>query len=225
MVEPPPGPAQKPNHGTPATPRPAASVVLLRRGGKHAQRALEVLLLKRTEKARFMPGVWVFPGGSVEDFDGEGTAGREACARRELGEEAGIDLPAEEELVPFCRWITPAVISRRFDAWFFLALAPAHTPPKPDLEEVTEARWFEPAAAIAASEGEDAEVPLAFPTRVQLTWLAEYATSDAALAAYRDRPLEPIEPRIAGEGDERLILLPGEPGYDDVLPETPGRPS
>ena len=72
MVEPPPGPAQKQNHGTPATPRPAASVVLLRRGGKHVQRALEVLLLKRTEKAKFMPGVWVFPGGSVEVSDGEG---------------------------------------------------------------------------------------------------------------------------------------------------------
>src|ERR1700712_1955398 len=119
------GPAEAPNHGTPATPRPAASVVLLRRGGKHAQRALEVLLVKRTEAARFMPGVWVFPGGSVEDFDGGGVAGREACARRELGEEAGIPLPAEEELVPFCRWITPAVTSRRLDAWFFPALAPA----------------------------------------------------------------------------------------------------
>jgi 8-oxo-dGTP pyrophosphatase MutT (NUDIX family) len=216
MVEPPPGPAQNLNFGTPATPRPAASVVLLRRGGKHAQRALEVLLLKRTEEAKFMPGVWVFPGGSVEVSDGEGVAGREAAARRELAEEAGIDLPAEEELVPFCRWITPAVISRRFDAWFFLALAPAHTPPKPDLEEVTEARWFEPAAALAAADAD--EVLLAFPTRVQLGWLAEHANSDAAIAAYRDRPLEPIEPRIAGEGDERLILLPGQPGYDDVLP-------
>ncbi len=222
MVEPPAGPAEGHNHGTPATPRPAASVVLLRRGGKHAQRALEVLLVKRTEAAKFMPGVWVFPGGSVEDFDGEGVAGREACARRELGEEAGIDLPAEEDLVPFCRWITPAIVSRRFDAWFFLALAPAHTPPEPDGLEVTDARWFKPAEALAAADA--GEVLLAFPTRTQLTWLADFDTSDAALAAYRDRPLEPIEPRIAGKGDERLILLPGQPGYDDVLPDTPGRP-
>ena len=29
------GPAEAPNLGTPAEPRPAASVVLLRRGGKH----------------------------------------------------------------------------------------------------------------------------------------------------------------------------------------------
>ena len=60
------GPAEAPNLGEPSVPRPAASVVLLRRGGKHADRALEVLLLKRTERPKFMPGVWVFPGGGVD---------------------------------------------------------------------------------------------------------------------------------------------------------------
>ena len=77
-----------------------------------------------------MPGVWVFPGGGVDPADGDGEAGYRACAVRELAEEASIELPADEELVLFSRWITPEVISRRFDAWFFLALAPAHTPPK-----------------------------------------------------------------------------------------------
>jgi 8-oxo-dGTP pyrophosphatase MutT (NUDIX family) len=219
MVDTSPGPWEKRHGGAPVAPRPAASVVLLRRGGKHAQRALEVLMLKRTEKARFMPSVWVFPGGSVDDSDGAGVAGREACARRELAEEAGIELPAEEELVPFCRWITPEVVSRRFDAWFFLALAPAHTPPKPDLREVTEARWVEPAAALAAGEAE--EMALAFPTRAQLGWLTEYDTSDQALDAHRGGAPEPILPRIVGEGDSSHLLLPGQPGYDDVLPDTP----
>src|ERR1700742_1637106 len=94
------GPAEAPNHGKPATPRPAASIVLLRRGGEHSQRALEVLLLKRTEAAAFMPGAWVFPGGSVDPADGEGPDGFRACAVRELREEAGIELPADAELVP-----------------------------------------------------------------------------------------------------------------------------
>ena len=134
------GPAEARHDGAPATPRPAASIVLLRRGGKHSQRALEVLLLKRSEAAAFMPGVWVFAGGSVDPVDGEGPEGYRACARRELREEAGIVLPPEEELVPFTRWITPEVVSRRFDAWFFLALAPAHSPPKVDGAEITEAR-------------------------------------------------------------------------------------
>src|SRR5689334_3901841 len=139
------GPAEAPNLGEPSRPRPAASIVLLRRGGRHSDRTLEVLLLKRTERARFMPGVWVFPGGSVDDGDGEDEARFKVCAVRELEEEAGIALPAEEELVLFSRWITPEVVSRRFDAWFFLALAPPHSLPRADGTETTDAAWFEPA--------------------------------------------------------------------------------
>jgi 8-oxo-dGTP pyrophosphatase MutT (NUDIX family) len=201
------GPAEMPNFGPPSDPRKAASVVLLRRGGKHAQRALEVLLLKRTEAASFMPGAWVFPGGSVDPADGEGQDGFRACAVRELREEAGIELPADEELVPFCRWITPEIVSRRFDAWFFLALAPAHTPPKIDDGEIVDARWFEPAAALAGAD--EGELSLAFPTRVQLGWLAEHPNSAAALAAYRGRSVEPLQPEVVGEGEETRIVLPG----------------
>jgi len=201
-----------PNFGTPSTPRPAASIVLLRRGGKHAQRALEVLMLKRSEEARFMPGVWVFPGGSVDEADGPDEPGARACAVRELAEEAGIELPADEELVPFTRWITPELIATRFDAWFFLALAPAHTPPEPDGVETTEARWFEPAHALAAQDA--GELVLSFPTRTQLGWLAEFRSSDEALAAYRDRVLEPILPKvIADDGPEPRVVLPGDPDY------------
>jgi 8-oxo-dGTP pyrophosphatase MutT (NUDIX family) len=206
------GEAELPNFGPPSTPRSAASVVLLRRGGKHSQRALEVLLLKRSGEAKFMPGVWVFPGGSLDAADGEGEAGLRACARRELSEEAGIELPEDEELVLFTRWITPEVISTRFDAWFFLALAPAHTPPEPDGVETTEAAWFEPAAALAAVE--KGEIVLSFPTMTQLGWLAEYATSDAALAAYRERTIEPILPKVVAEdGAEPRVALPGDPDY------------
>ena len=59
----------------PATPRPAASLILLRRGGKHRQRGVEVLLVRRSPEASFMPGVWVFPGGVVR---GRGTPTRRA---------------------------------------------------------------------------------------------------------------------------------------------------
>jgi 8-oxo-dGTP pyrophosphatase MutT (NUDIX family) len=206
------GPAELPNFGPPSTPRPAASIVLLRRGGKHAQRALEVLMLRRSEEAKFMPGVWVFPGGSVDAADGADEAGLRACALRELTEEAGIELPAEEDLVPFTRWITPELIATRFDAWFFLALAPAHTPPKPDGVETTEARWFEPAVALEAHAA--GEIVLSVPTQTQLGWLAEFATSDEALAAYRERTVEPILPKVVEDvGAEPRVVLPGDPDY------------
>jgi 8-oxo-dGTP pyrophosphatase MutT (NUDIX family) len=205
------GPAELPNFGPPSDPRKAASVVLLRRGGKHAQRALEVLLLKRSAEARFMPSVWVFPGGSVDPADGEGEAGCRACAVRELGEEAGIELPPEEELILFSRWITPEVVSTRFDARFYLALAPAHTPPEPDGVETVEARWFEPRAALEAADR--GEIVLAFPTITQLGKLAEHPTSDAAIATYRDGVVEPILPVVVGTREDARVLLPDDPEY------------
>lgn len=205
------GPAEMPNFGPPSEPRPAASIVLLRRGGRHEQRALEVLLVKRSAEARFMPSVWVFPGGSVDPADGEEEPGCRACAVRELGEEAGIALPDDEELVLFSRWITPEVVTTRFDARFYLALAPAHSPPEPDGVETVEARWFEPRAALEAADR--GEIVLAFPTIAQLGLLAEHPTSDAAIAAYRDATVEPILPVVVGTRDDARVLLPNDPDY------------
>lgn len=205
------GPAEAPNLGEPSEPRPAASVVLLRRGGKHSDRALEVLLLKRTEKARFMPNVWVFPGGAVDDGDGKDEARFKACAARELEEEAGIALPPDEELILFSRWITPEVVSRRFDAWFFFALAPAHTPPRPDGVETTEAAWFEPARALEAQAA--GEIVLAFPTIKQLELLLPFGSADEALAAFRGAEVEPILPKVIGTLEDNRVVLPGDPDY------------
>lgn len=207
------GPAEAPNLGEPATPRPSASVVLLRRGGKHADRALEVLLLKRTEEAKFMPGVWVFPGGGVDPDDGTGEAGHRAAAVRELQEEAGIDLPADEELILFSRWITPEVVSRRFDAWFFLALAPAHTPPEPDGVETVEARWFEPQVALDAQAA--GELALAFPTISQLQMLLPFRTAAEAIETHRGCAVEPILPKVIGTKEDHRVVLPGDPDYPD----------
>lgn len=208
-----PGPAEIPNFGPPSTPRPAAGIVLLRRGGRHRDRALELLLVRRSEEAKFMPGVWVFPGGAVDAVDGAAEAGRRACAVRELAEEAAIELPPSEELVLFSRWVTPEIVATRFDAWFFLALAPAHTPPRADGVETTEAAWFEPARALALQEA--GELSLSFPTINQLRWLSEFATADEAIAAYRGKDVESVTPRIVRDGDSYRVVLPGDPAYED----------
>jgi ADP-ribose pyrophosphatase YjhB (NUDIX family) len=183
------GPAEAPNVGEPSIPRPAASVVLVRGGGRHADAGLEVLLLKRTEKAKFMPGVWVFPGGAVDPEDGDGEPGHRACAAREL----------------------PEVVSRRFDAWFFLALAPPHTPPKADGVETTEAGWFAPSTAIDAQAA--GEMALAFPTLAQLRALTSFGTAAEAIEAHRDRVVEPILPKVIGTREEHRVVLPGDPDY------------
>jgi 8-oxo-dGTP pyrophosphatase MutT (NUDIX family) len=193
------------------TPRPAASVILLRRGGKHAERGLEVLLLKRSEQASFMPGVWVFPGGAVDPGDGDGEAGFRACALRELSEEAGLELEGPDELVLFSHWITPELVPVRFDTRFYLALAPAHSSPRPDGSETVDAGWWEPGLALDAHAG--GELSLVFPTIKQLESLRAYASADEALESARGRAVEPILPKVLGEGSERRVVLPGEPGY------------
>lgn len=170
-------------------------------------------MLKRAEQAKFMPGVWVFPGGGVDPEDGTGEAGHRACAVRELEEEAGIALPPEEELVLFSRWITPEVVSRRFDAWFFLALAPAHTPPEPDGIETTEARWFEPRTALDAQHKD--ELALAFPTVQQLKALLPFGNATDAIEAFRGRRVEPILPKVIGTPEEHRVVLPGDPDYPE----------
>src|SRR5437762_1977839 len=97
-----PGPGEDLNTGGEvATPRPAASVIVLRGGGE----ALEVLLVRRTPAARFMGGVWVFPGGAVDE--GEDECG---AAVRELAEETSIAGVEPAALVRFSRWITPAQV-------------------------------------------------------------------------------------------------------------------
>jgi 8-oxo-dGTP pyrophosphatase MutT (NUDIX family) len=193
--------------------RPAASMILLRRGGKHVDRGVEVLLVRRSTEARFMPGVWVFPGGRVDPGDaGDEEAAHMACAVRELHEEAGIALGPEAELLAWSRWITPELVPIRFDTRFYVTLAPPHSPPRPDGQETTDAEWFAPAGALERHRA--GELELVFPTIKHLESLLPYSSSDEVLDAARGRDVEPVMPRVVGKGEERRVVLPGEPGYN-----------
>src|ERR1700689_4646408 len=159
-----PAPGETYNPGAPTPPRQAASVILLRDGAgeERDSGALEVLLVKRTPEARFMGGVWVFPGGAVDAQEGEGDAAHRIAAVRELSEEAAITLDRPAELVKFSRWITPAEVQIRFDTHFFLALLPDGQEPQIDGEECVDLGWFTPAGALQAHR--DGEILLVFPT-------------------------------------------------------------
>ncbi len=159
-----------------------------------------------------MGGAWVFPGGAVDRHEGEGDRALRAAALRELVEEAAIELGGSEALVPFSRWITPPEVKIRFDTWFYLAALPEGAEPRPDGQEVIEARWYEPAQALrACSEG---ELLLVFPTIKHLEQLACFDTADELVAYARRRRIEPVQPRVVVAGETARIVLPGEPGYD-----------
>jgi 8-oxo-dGTP pyrophosphatase MutT (NUDIX family) len=203
-------PIEELNPGAPTEPRPAAAVVLLRRGRKHSSAGLEVLLGRRTSRARFMADVWVFPGGAVDGTRSDDGAHR-ATALRELREEASIALPSPDDLVPFSRWITPAEVKVRYDTRFYLALAPAHSKPEPDGEEIVELRWFTPAEALELHRAGD--LLLVFPTIKKLETLARFGSPEEALETVAAVAAEPILPRIDTSGAEPRVLLPGDPDY------------
>lgn len=190
-------------------PRQAATIILLRGGAE----ALEVLLVQRTPHARFMGGVWVFPGGAVDAGEGEGDAAHRIAAVRELEEEAGIVVADPGALVKFSRWITPAEVVVRFDTHFFLAPLPEGQEATIDGDEIVDQGWFTPAAALAAHER--GEIALVFPTIKHLEQLGGFASAAELLDFARGRDVGPVQPRVVTEGETARLLLPGEPGYDD----------
>jgi 8-oxo-dGTP pyrophosphatase MutT (NUDIX family) len=194
--------------GEETSPRQAATVIVLRGGAE----ALEVLLVKRTPRARFMGGVWVFPGGAVDAAEGEGDAAHRVAAVRELHEEAGIVVEDPASLVKFSRWITPAEVVVRFDTHFFLAQLPDGQEPVIDGEEIVDHGWFAPAAALAARDR--GEIVLVFPTIKHLEQLAAFPSADALLDDARGREVGPVQPRVINDGGTARVVLPGEPGYD-----------
>ena len=200
-----PPPGEQLNFGKAVTPRPAASLILLREGSGGA----EVLLVQRNPEQKFMGGAWVFPGGGVH-ADDDGPA---ATAVRELEEEAGLRLPPDAELVPFARWIAPEQVTVRFDTWFFVAAAPPQAEPHVDGRECVDARWIRPADALAAHRRD--ALLLVFPTIKNLERLAETGSVAETLAAARERPVVAVQPRVVVRDNDASVLLPGEPGYDD----------
>jgi 8-oxo-dGTP pyrophosphatase MutT (NUDIX family) len=203
-----PEPGTQLNTGEPTTPRQAATVIVLR-GGRHT---LEVLLVRRNPKQRFMGGAWVFPGGAVDAGEGEGDAAHRLAGVREVTEEAGLALPDPDALVKLSRWITPPEVSIRFDTHFFLAEAPAGQEARADGSECVDLGWFTPHGALDAYARD--EIVLVFPTIRTLEQLAPFASATELLEWASGREVVPVQPRVVMHGETARIVMPGEPGYD-----------
>ena len=203
-----PEPGTKLNTGEPTTPRQAATVIVLR-GGRDT---LEVLLVRRNPKQRFMGGAWVFPGGAVDAGEGEGDTAHRLAGVREVSEEVGLELPDPDALVKLSRWITPPEVSVRFDTHFFLAAAPAGQEARADGSECVDLGWFTPQGALDAHARE--EILLVFPTIRTLEQLAPFGSATELLEWASGREVVPVQPRVVLQGETALIVMPGEPGYE-----------
>ncbi len=193
---------------TPATPRPAASLLLhcMLDGGP------AVLMGLRGAGHKFMPNKLVFPGGAVdaEDFGADpampfadpvltrlhaaadpALAGALGIAvARELHEETGLSLghpPRLGGLDYLCRAITPPTNPIRFDARFFVADATEVSGTLAGSGELEGLRYYPVAEAL--------ELELAFATRAVLQRLLDWLDMPPeARAARRTTPV--MEQRI-----------------------------
>jgi 8-oxo-dGTP pyrophosphatase MutT (NUDIX family) len=104
---------------------------------------------------------------------------------------AGLE-PAFDRLVLFERWVTPALLSRRFDARFFFARAPSGQTVRAQEGEVTDWLWIAPRRAL-----DDAAVTLVYATRAVLESVATGEPATRLMArARRLRRVPVIQPRL-----------------------------
>lgn len=112
-------------------------------------------------------------------------------------------------LVPIARWVTPRAETRRFDARFFVALAPegGHDHARHDGSETVDSAWLSADEAIArALRG---EIVLAPPTWRTLAELRAFRRTDEWLRR-TPGPIAPVEPIVRLRGDALVVEMPEE---------------
>jgi len=191
---------------------PAATVVLLR----DSEFGLEALLVQRSKAVAHMGGMWVFPGGRVDDSDyppdrDEYCAALNAAVR-ETREEVGVDIAAGQ-LACLSHWTTPEGARRRFSTWFFLATIPDGQVVTVDGGEIAGHRWVRPETAFAEIADREHPFRLMPPTFVSLVDIAAYASCREACESVAAREVFKFEPRMVFVEDGVCFLYHGDAGY------------
>ena len=191
----------------PATPRPAAALILLR----EAVGGFKVLMVTRHPNSGFAAGALAFPGGKLEP----GEDFRDAALRETL-EETGFQLTADaSSLVPFAHWITPLERPKRFDTHFFISDAEAVRVAGRDRRETIDLCWVRPADALAGNDA--GPRTLNFATFMNLSRLARHAGAAEAVAAAARAPIVTVMPWTTTTEAGPMLSIPPEAGYAPCL--------
>lgn len=202
---------------------PAATVIVVRDGPD----GLEALMLRRNSKLAFAGGMWVFPGGRLDEADHRPAPGdvgpdhdtlgaSRRAATREAKEEADLDLDPST-LVVFSHWEPPPITPKRFSTWFFIAPAPEGTAGDVAIDdgEIHDHAWLRPEDALRGRDSLDIE--LAPPTWVTLHELTSCTDVDAALRFAGGREPEHFTTKVAMCDGGVIALWHGDAGYGPTL--------
>ena len=159
---------------------PAATVILLR----DSNRGLETLMMRRNSNLSFAEGMWVFPGGKVEEEDkafGQNQYDAAlSAAVRECEEESGMVLNSDD-LIYYSHWIPPIEAPRRFSTWFFIAPSPKGQVVIDD-GEIIDHEWWRPEDALTRAH--DMKIQILPPTWITLFDLQTFPSVEVAMQNY-----------------------------------------
>jgi 8-oxo-dGTP pyrophosphatase MutT (NUDIX family) len=181
------------------------------------KRALRIAAIREAYEET---GILLARHGDGSAFRGDARAGdaREAIA---ADQRSFLDLVGEldvcldlDALTVFARWITPAMMPKRFDTWFYIADAPPDQLALCDGWETVDAEWIAPTEALRLAE--TGERTVIFPTRMNLQLLAEADGAADAIARSAARRLVPVEPKLVQTEAGPALAIPPDAGYGDV---------
>lgn len=128
--------------------------------------------------------------------------------------QAGLRPLPTRQLQPWSRWITPrrpSMMDRRFDARFFVAVAPADQQAHHDAHEITEALWLQPNEAMRRYW--DGELTLAPVQLLTLMQVGRYPSAAQVMQAGRSRAPMQVLPEPHDIDGQRVLCYPGDPGH------------
>ena len=193
---------------------PAATVVLVRDGDA----GMEALLVQRSNAVQHMGGMWVFPGGKVDEADYPGDREEYGAAVnaaiRETREEAGLEVSADQ-LVYLSHWTTPVGAKRRFATWFFLTIVEDGQEVQVDGGEIAHHRWVTPETALKESADVQHLLRLMPPTYVSLADIADCDSCDQARMRIGGRNPIIYAPRMVAVEGGVCFLYEGDGGFHD----------
>lgn len=202
---------------TPSKLIPAACVIIVT---DHGAGPL-ALLVHRSPELSLQGGLWAFPGGHVDAVDrvpNDNLATARRCAVREIREETGLTVRAED-LIHMARWISPGYLPRRFDTWFFLTVG-TYGNVQVDGREIIDHAWYPPKKALL--DHNQHQLRLTPPAFVFLSRMIGMDSLDALRQDAQHNGVPYFRGRPIDLPYGRCVLYEGDVAYDRADLGRPG---